>query len=93
MIKLETSDIKCMVKALSEPMSLYKNRMFHYVCSSPQKAARRHNLLKNFDYVLDDLELEVVRSPCTLFFFKVYIILDWSNLKYLMFFAYNFLIE
>ncbi|KAH9716828.1 hypothetical protein KPL71_021590 [Citrus sinensis] len=55
----ETSDIKCMVKALSEPMSLYKNRMFQYACSSPQKAARRHNLLKNFDYVLDDLELEV----------------------------------
>ncbi|GAY62805.1 hypothetical protein CUMW_220720 [Citrus unshiu] len=34
-------------------------RMFQYVCSSPQKAARRHNLLKNFDYVRDDLELEV----------------------------------
>ncbi|XP_052300086.1 uncharacterized protein LOC102620047 isoform X6 [Citrus sinensis] len=34
-------------------------RMFQYVCSSPQKAARRHNLLKNFDYVWDDLELEV----------------------------------
>ncbi|KAH9716814.1 hypothetical protein KPL71_021590 [Citrus sinensis] len=34
-------------------------RMFQYACSSPQKAARRHNLLKNFDYVLDDLELEV----------------------------------
>ncbi|XP_024040799.1 uncharacterized protein LOC18040262 isoform X7 [Citrus clementina] len=50
---------KCMVKALSEPMSLYKHRMFQYVCSSPQKAARRHNLLKNFDYVWDDLELEV----------------------------------
>lgn len=85
--------MKCMVKALSDSMSLYENRMFQYGCSSPREAARRHNFLKNFDYVLDDLELEVVRGPWIHFSFKVYIILDWSNLKYLMFCACKFLMD
>ncbi|KAJ4719247.1 hypothetical protein OWV82_010851 [Melia azedarach] len=34
-------------------------RVFQYGCPSPRKAARRPNLSKNFDQVLDDFELEV----------------------------------